>query len=228
MSTNHNIAVVIPVLNEEATIQAVVQSLVKLDVMVIVVDDGSSDQSAIKSSQAGAIVVQHANNRGYEAALGSGFEEGVKRDAEYIVTFDGDAQFDPMDIIRLADHRRETNADLVIGIRDYRNRRTESLLACFGRYRFGVSDPLCGMKLYRVASAVPFLPFDTENLVGMQLAFRMLECGCSVAEQPVHVEKRLGLSRYGASLRGEMRILRALYKAISVFGLFSKNAATKT
>ncbi len=225
---NNNVAVVIPVLNEGETIQSVVQSVAHLDVTVIVVDDGSTDNSATKAAQAGAIVVKHECNRGYEFALGSGFDEAVNRAFEYVMTFDGDAQFDPMDIQRVIDRQHDTEADLIIGIRDYRNRRTESLLSYFGRFRFGVRDPLCGLKLYRVTRAIPFLPFDTVNLVGMQLAFRMLDGGCSVAEQPIHVEKRLGLSRYGASLKGELRIVRALFKAINIFGLFSKNVDTKS
>lgn len=224
----NEVAVVIPVLDEEATIQTVVQSLVALKVTVIVVDDGSLDQSAEKAHESGAIVVQHKHNRGYESALGSGFDEAVKRGFGCVVTFDGDAQFDAMDIIRMVNLQREAGVDLVIGIRDYRNRYTESLLAWFGHYRFSVRDPLCGLKLYMVESAVQHLPFDTTNLVGMQLAFRMLEEGCSVAEQSIHVEKRLGLSRYGASLKGEMRILKALYKTVKLFGLFPKNVSSNT
>ncbi len=223
MLTEYNVAVVIPVLNEEATIQIVVQSLVELGLTAIVVDDGSSDKSSEKASESGAIVVQHTHNRGYETALGSGFDEALQRGFECIVTFDGDAQFDALDIVRFVERQRETRADLVIGVRDYRNRHTESLLAWFGRYRFNVSDPLCGLKLYMASSATSFLPFDTENLVGMQLAFRMIDGGCTVTEQKIHVEKRLVASRYGASLKGELRIVRAFYKAISVFGLFSKN-----
>ena len=68
----HKVAIVIPAFNEEATIYNQVQS-VKENGVVIVVNDASTDYTEKKALKAGAIVINHKNNKGYDGALNSGF-----------------------------------------------------------------------------------------------------------------------------------------------------------
>ena len=213
-------AVIIPVYNEEKTISAVVRALSELGLKVIVIDDGSTDRSAELAQEAGAFLVKQPCNMGYEVALDAGFNEALKQGFGRILTFDGDGQFDPLDVKKLLDCQDQSGVDLVIGVRDFRNRKVELLLSIFGRCRFGVKDPLCGLKLYLTSSSAPFLPFDTLRLVGMQLAFTMIQHGCNFKQCCVRVNKREGASRFGTLLKGEIRILRALFFSIRKFGLF--------
>ena len=69
----YRVGIVIPTLNESSTIKGIVESASVYGVP-IVIDDGSTDNTAALAKQSGAVVVAHGKNRGYDAALNSGFE----------------------------------------------------------------------------------------------------------------------------------------------------------
>jgi glycosyltransferase involved in cell wall biosynthesis len=229
---NLKTVVVIPALNEAKTIASVVSSLISYDIVVLVIDDGSSDNTAQLASSKGAIVVRHKENMGYEKALETGIETAINQGFDIAVTFDADGQLEPYDLQRYLDSMKSCNADLVVGIRDYRNRYTEYFLSLYGRFRFGLVDPLCGMKLYRLDLVKKYLPFDQSQLIGMEMAFRMIDSGCQFVQLPIHIERRQDISRYGSSIRGEINIITAFFRAINKFGLFRKywvkNGSNKT
>ncbi len=220
MSNSSRLAVIIPAFNEETTIAGVVSSVSRLGATPIVVDDGSIDQTANFARSSSAVVCCHETNKGYEPALNTGIDEAARLGFELAATFDADGQLDAEDLVKFVKVIEAEKSDLVVGIRDYRNRYAEYLLAAFGRIRFGLSDPLCGLKLYRLRAAAPHFPFDTLKLVGMEMSFRMIDGGCKVSEVAIHVEKRNGVSRYGSSLCGEINILKSLWRVIREFGLF--------
>ena len=85
------VAVVIPAFNEEKTIRSVICEVIAYGVP-IVVNDGSTDDTALIAVEAGAFVVNHNINRGYDAALESGFKEALRQHCKIIVTFDADGQ----------------------------------------------------------------------------------------------------------------------------------------
>jgi glycosyltransferase involved in cell wall biosynthesis len=219
---NLKTAIVIPALNEANTIASVVLALLVFDVAIFVVDDGSLDETAKLARLSGAIVVSHNKNKGYEQALQTGIDAAISQGFDIAVTFDADGQLNPNDLQRYIASMKKYNADLVVGIRNYRNRYSEYLLSLFGRLRFGLIDPLCGMKLYRLAFVKKHLPFDQSKLIGMEMAFNMIDSGCQYSQLPIHIERRQDKSRYGSSIRGEINIIIALFKAINKFGLFNK------
>ena len=220
---NLKTAVVVPALNEAKTITNVVLALLAYDIVVLVVDDGSTDNTAQLASSAGAFVVSHKENKGYEQALDTGIETAISQGFDIAVTFDADGQLDPRDLQRYIDSMKSCNVDLVVGIRDYRNRYSEYLFSLYGRLRFGLVDPLCGMKLYRLDIVKEHLPFDKLQLIGMEMAFHMIDSGCQYSQLPIHIKRRKGISRYGSSIRGEISIITALLKAINKFGWFYKH-----
>ena len=213
-----NLVVVIPAFNEEATIGAIVTSVRDRGYDVIVVDDGSTDSTAGVATIYGAQVLKHIRNLGYERALCTGVHVAASSNYELVVTFDADGQLEVDDVVRFAEIARSEDCDVVIGVRDYRNRISEYLLVLYGKWRFGIQDPLCGMKLYRLTSASPYFPFDQAGLVGMELAFRMAAGGCRINEAFIHASPRLGDSRFGSSLQGNLKILRALFASVRIFG----------
>lgn len=109
---------VIPAKNAVATVGSVVAGLRRSvpDVVVIVVDDGSSDETGEAARAAGAVVVRHTVNRGKGAALETGFDEALRRGAEVVLAMDADGQHDPTDAPRLL--AALSDADLVIGSRE--------------------------------------------------------------------------------------------------------------
>jgi glycosyltransferase involved in cell wall biosynthesis len=98
--------VTIPALNEENTIAQVIAGVPRKipgvrEVEVIVVNDGSTDRTAERAAEAGAIVVTLHNRPGLGKVFGTGLERAMRRGADIIVNIDGDGQFDPGDIAKL-------------------------------------------------------------------------------------------------------------------------------
>lgn len=86
---------------------------------VIVVDDGSTDETGPAAERAGARVVRHPVNRGKGEALRTGFEIAISERARAVVSMDADGQHVASEIPKLVGAWRETEADLVIGSRDH-------------------------------------------------------------------------------------------------------------
>jgi glycosyltransferase involved in cell wall biosynthesis len=115
---------VIPAHDEAARIEAVVEGALG-HVPVLVVDDGSSDETAALAEAAGARVLRQSPNQGKGAALRAGFAAALADGAEAVITLDGDGQHDPAEIPGfLGAYARRTIAgsatELIVGRRDFR------------------------------------------------------------------------------------------------------------
>ena len=86
---------------------------------VVVVDDGSTDDTAAQAEAAGATVLRQVPNAGKGAALRAGFRHALDRDAEAVVTLDADGQHDPGEIPLFLAAFRATRPELVVGRRDF-------------------------------------------------------------------------------------------------------------
>ncbi len=111
------IVAVIPCLDEEKFIGDIVIRTRRQVSKVIVVDDGSTDQTAEVATVSGAEVIRHQKQRGAGAATMSGFEAALKQSADIVIALDGDGQHDPDEIPLLLQPILDGQADLVIGSR---------------------------------------------------------------------------------------------------------------
>jgi glycosyltransferase involved in cell wall biosynthesis len=108
---------IVPAYNEEKTIGSVVQSLFPYVDKVVVVDDCSTDATAKFAQVAGAVVLQHKINRGQGAALETGHEYARLSDADYVLHFDADNQFEVNDVKPAFDFLTKQAADILFGSR---------------------------------------------------------------------------------------------------------------
>jgi len=115
--TEPTVMVGIPAYNEAATIGTVVESAREYADTVLVVDDGSTDDTVEVAEAAGATVYEHDRNVGYGGALNSIFDQADRGNADYLVVLDADGQHDPSDIPELIERQRESKAEIVIGNR---------------------------------------------------------------------------------------------------------------
>ena len=202
------IAIVIPAFNESSTIFDVVKAASEYG-HAIVVDDGSSDDTTELAGKAGAIVVSHLNNQGYDAALNTGFAASVSHGYEWIITLDADGQHDPTLLQKFATELAE-GADLVLGVRNAMPRVAESLFAFYARIRYGVLDPLCGMKAYRRNVYESLGHFDSYRSIGTELALHAARNKFIIRQVKFKVKERYGQPRFGRVFEANIRILRAM------------------
>ena len=153
MRSEHILAL-IPAWNEATRIGPVVKETGH-QLPVLVVDDGSSDETADVAAAAGAVIIRHDNKLGYGRALRTGFGWALKNGHHAVLTLDADGQHDPADIPKFLAAFRSGPWDLIIGRRNFRQ------VPFHRRYttRFGswllqlalkqpVHDNSCGFRLY--------------------------------------------------------------------------------
>jgi glycosyltransferase involved in cell wall biosynthesis len=112
-----NVIAILPAYNEATRVSAVVASALPRVNQVIVVDDGSTDDTAAVAQAAGAVVIRHPENCGAGAATMTGLEAARRLGADVVVTLDADGQHDADEIPTLLQPLREGRADAVFANR---------------------------------------------------------------------------------------------------------------
>jgi len=190
-ASKETVLAIIPAFCEQRFIGEVVRQVRQYVDAVVVVDDGSSDQTAAQAEAAGAHVIRHPTNLGKGAALKTGLEYAVSIKASFFLFLDGDGQHDPSEIPAFMEAINRSNADLVVGNR-MRNLGSMPLIRRWtnqfmswqiGRIcRIPIPDSQCGFRLAR-KELLPVLmapsnrfEFESESLIlaarqGFRLVF---------------------------------------------------------
>jgi len=117
--SNHssNFAIVIPAYNEESTIHDIVTRSLKYSSLVIVIDDGSVDQTSARLEGLPVNLIKNRNNLGKAACLWAGIKAARQHNVKYIVTLDADGQHAPEDIPTLLAKAESQTSQIIIGAR---------------------------------------------------------------------------------------------------------------
>ena len=135
-SDSENVLAIIPAYNEAEKIGLVISAALK-HLPVLVIDDGSSDETARIAAGNGAKVLHQAPNQGKGVALRKGFEHAIEAGYQAVVTLDADGQHDPDEIPTFVRAYQQSRADLIIGERDFSQIPTIRRLAnTFGKWSF--------------------------------------------------------------------------------------------
>src|SRR6516162_4561779 len=116
-ASRETVFAIIPAYSVGKFIGDVVRRVLQHVKTVLVVDDGSPDNTAGTAEAAGAQVIRHSTNRGKGAAIKSGLEHATAVQASFFLFLDGDGQHDPSDIPAFFDAINESGADFVVGNR---------------------------------------------------------------------------------------------------------------
>lgn len=177
---------VIPAFNEASRIEAVLARLQPFVEKVLVVDDGSVDETAEVAKRAGAIVLRHGVNRGQGAALRTGTLAALRLGAEAIAHLDADGQHHPEILVEALQSIRDNQTDIVFGSRflgikpeGMPKMRKLLLLAGrqFNRWTLGipleVTDPQSGFRVLR-AEAARSLVFHQDRMAHASELLRVI------------------------------------------------------
>lgn len=184
------VSAVIPAFNEEKTIVEVVRGALAHVNEVTVVDDGSTDNTAVAATEAGATVIRHENNMGILTAVARGLKEAK---GDILVTLDADGQHDPSDIPRLIKPILEDRADLVLGRRRSFPHFSERLITVLTRMKVNCTDASTGFRAIR-RSIAELMRLHGSCLCGTFIleAHRL---GARIAEVPITIQERRGGGR---------------------------------
>jgi glycosyltransferase involved in cell wall biosynthesis len=191
MAGTDEVTVVVPAYNEGDRIKPVVRELTQT-YRVLVVDDGSTDNTASEAESAGATVLRQPQNTGYVAALKRGFREVT---SAVVVTFDADGEHRPDDIERVVRPVIEDRMDLVLGARTTIPRPSERILTRLARLKVDVTDSGTGLRALRIGLARD-LDLDTACTCGTFVLEAAGE-GARIGEVPIEtrtVQKPRGIA----------------------------------
>ncbi len=215
--------IIIPAYNEAMSIQAVLEGVRKViepEDEVLLVDDGSTDDTARTARDLGASVISHPYNIGNGAAVKTGLRVAK---GDIIITMDADGQHDPADIPRLLEHTGKY--DMVVGSRGKGQgargiaNRVYNLLASYVTGR-RVGDLTSGFRAIRADVAkryIYLLPNGFSYPTTITLA--LIKSGHSVKYVPIKTKKRIGKSKI-RPIRDGVKFLNIILKIATLFSPF--------
>lgn len=236
--SSENVIVIIPAYNEEDNIVNIINSVKKYASIVIVIDDGSSDNTYQYAVSAGAKVIRNLQNRGKGSALKKGFQECLRFNPEIVITIDADGQHDAEDIPVLIKPIKDGIADMVIGSRYNTVSLREiplvrgiglSVISMLNQSltQINVKDTQSGFRAYN--KTILSIISDYESVgygAEMELLAEVDRNGLNIMEVPVTIRyKGLGKTSKRNSVRIAAHIVSAIIKVavekrpLLIFGL---------
>ena len=190
---------VIPCFNEGAGIATLVLEVRQHLPFVMVVDDGSTDDTSAAAAGAGATVIRHAQNLGKGAALKTGLSAALKRGFEWVLTLDGDGQHRPQDLPAFFCCAEQAGAQLVIGNRMHNPRAIPWLRRVVNRWMSRrlsdhagqlLPDSQCGFRLINL-KAWASVPLETDRFeIESEMLLAFIRAGYRVEFVPIQVVGR--------------------------------------
>lgn len=190
--------IVIPAYNEGGALGDVVNSLHERFERVVVVDDGSADETAAIARRAGATVLVHPVNLGQGAALQTGIAYALSEGAAYVVTFDADGQHDADDIPRMIEALERNAAQAALGSRFLEGSSTNATAArrlllraatVFTRATTGlkVTDAHNGLRVFNAAGAARIRIRQNRMAHASEILEQIASERIPYVECPVHI-----------------------------------------
>lgn len=184
----------IPAYNEQARVGAVVGQALRYVDEVVVVDDGSTDDTATLAEQAGARVLRHERNCGKGMAIATALDCFGRSDAAFAVLLDADGQHDPSEIGKFIEAAESENADVVVGtrmndlssmpwVRRWTNQFTSLVTGRLVRQK--IPDSQCGFRLLR-RNVLMDLKFSTARFeTETEMLIQAGRAGHKIANVPI-------------------------------------------
>ena len=212
-SHDKSMVIVIPALNEENTIADVINKASKF-FPVIVVDDGSDDDTSLIATQHGATVVKLKENMGVDFALFSGFQKAIELGYLAVTTIDADGQHDPELIPRISGPIISGVANICHSDRDSYQRWSERLLRAYSKRQHGYGDILSGLKAFQLSIFSLNPELVSKDTMGTAIPWLAYSANLKILEVGISTVDRGDKPRIGGALIGNYRVCKALVRLI--------------
>lgn len=213
---------IVPIYNEATVIEDCIADLRTIFSNILVIDDGSTDDSASKAKKSGAQVIRHALNVGQGLAISTGFKwvQGQNK-FKNIVTFDGDGQHIAHDALRLVEELENSSLDIVFGSRflGYEKSNTPAMKRIILKIVTKITNILTGIKLSDAHNGLRALTVEASKVVeltqaGMAHASQMIsltrQANLKYHEIPVNVLYTSYSTKKGQSILNSVNIVADL------------------
>jgi len=247
MNASNSLLVMLPAFNEAATIGSVIERIPDhiegiSHISVLVIDDGSTDDTAMIAREAGASVISHNTNQGLGVAMSTALREAVRRGVDYAVHMDSDGQFSPDDIETLLLPLLSGHADfatasrfkdptlvpVMSAVKRYGNAGMAWLISKLVGRRF--DDVSCGFRAFSRESMLR-LSLHGKFTYTQEMILALSYAGVGIAEIPVKVRgvREHGKSRIASSIiRYALRTTAIIFSCVRDYrpGLFFNTVST--
>lgn len=210
------IYIVIPVYNEEETVEKVIGDVLVYSKNIIAVNDCSTDNTENILKTLPVAIVNNQEKHGYAKTLERGIREAFFSGADYVITIDADGQHRADDLKKFISVIEKEKPDLAIGKRSFKNRFMEEIIGFYSKLRYGFSDPLCGMKAYKKVLFNKYGYLERRYSIATELTFRAIKDKASFIEIPIETEKRQNQSRFANNLKGNLLELKTLINILFI------------
>ena len=186
-----NICVLIPAYNEEKNISKVltIKDIVK---DIVVIDDGSTDNTIVEAEKHGSIILRNKLNQGKGAALRKGFGYALEKDYQWIMTLDADGQHLKEDAVKVLEACNR--ADIIIGARNFYDYNMPFLMRVTNKVLSFMISVAAGAKIHDTQSGLRLIKRDIFEKIFLQakgyeieseLLIKAVKAGFTVYEVPI-------------------------------------------
>ncbi len=213
MVQNKKLAVVIPTYNEAKTIIKVYNQTKNIGIPVIV-DDCSIDDTKKILKKKKINFISNKTNKGYEESIKNGFKFIFRKMpfVEHIATIDADLELPPKNIFYLYNIIKDKKLDIIVGSRTKLNRISEYILNFIFYLKFGLKDPISGLKIYKTNKLKKIFNKISNNLFLVDILLTSNSKKLNIAYEEIKIKKRSDISRVGSGIKVNLKIIKiALY-----------------
>ena len=191
---------------------------------MLVVNDGSSDNTLNNSINSGAKVITNSVSKGYDQAIIQGIISACNLNYTVLVTIDADGQH-PINLIPVfSKYIIEDKYKVVLGTRNIIPRFSEKLFNYYTKNIHGIPDILCGMKAYSSDIFIKINQKNLKNTVGTYYVLESSRKKIKIKSINIKIKDRIiGFTRFGSTIKAELRIIKALLKCIILDILYRKS-----
>lgn len=216
--------VIIPAYNEEANIVRVVEELTSYGYDYVVINDGSTDNTAAICKENGYHLIDMPVNVGLAGVVQTGMKYAYQKGYDCAVQLDGDGQHDPSYLEEMIRYMQKHNCDIVIGSRFVQEKKPATLrmlgsdliqFAIRITTRQHISDPTSGLRLYR-RTMLKIFANDINLTPEPDSVSYLIRCGAKVSEVQVKMRERIAGESYLNFSRSMQYMLRMVVSILLI------------